>query len=85
MYPKFQEYFRKHQPPLLAVWGDKDPFFLPAGAKAFKRDVKNAKVTFFETGHFALETHCDEIAACIREFLHEVDLVAPRGATTQEA
>ena len=69
MYPKFQAYFRKHQPPLLAVWGNADPFFLPAGAEAFKRDIKNAKVTFVDTGHFALETHCDEIAAAIRDFL----------------
>ncbi len=49
MYPQFQEYFRQHQPPLLAVWGSGDPFFLPAGAAAFKRDIKNAKVTFFDT------------------------------------
>jgi pimeloyl-ACP methyl ester carboxylesterase len=63
MYPKFQKYFRQHQPPLLAVWGNGDPFFLPAGAKAFKRDIKDAKVTFFDTGHFALESDCDEIAA----------------------
>ena len=69
MYPRFQEYFREHQPPLLAVWGNRDPFFLPAGAEAFKRDLKQAKITFFETGHFALETHCDEIAAAIRDFL----------------
>ena len=69
MYPKFQEYFRKHQPPLLAVWGNGDPFFLPPGAEAFRRDIKNAEVKFFDTGHFALETHCDEIAAAIRDFL----------------
>ena len=69
LYPKFQEYFRTHQPPLLAIWGDKDPFFLPPGAAAFKRDNPNAKVTLLDTGHFALETHADEIAAAIREFL----------------
>jgi len=69
MYPKFQEYFRKHQPPLLAVWGSRDPFFVPAGAEAFKRDIRKAQVKFFKTGHFALETHCDEIAAAIRDFL----------------
>jgi pimeloyl-ACP methyl ester carboxylesterase len=69
MYPKFQDYFRKHQPPLLAVWGEGDPFFLPAGAEAFKRDIRNAEVRFFPTGHFALETHCGEIAAAIQEFL----------------
>ena len=69
MYPKFQDYFRRHQPPLLAVWGNGDPFFVPAGAEAFKRDIKNAKVTFFDTGHFALETHSDAIAVAIRDFL----------------
>jgi pimeloyl-ACP methyl ester carboxylesterase len=69
LYPKFQNYFRKHKPPLLAVWGKNDPFFLPAGANAFKRDIPNADVRFFDTGHFALETHCEEIAAAIRQFL----------------
>jgi pimeloyl-ACP methyl ester carboxylesterase len=69
MYPKFQTYFRKHKPPFLAVWGKNDPFFLPAGAEAFKRDIPGAEVRFFDTGHFALETHCDEIAAAIRDFL----------------
>jgi len=68
LYPKFQNYFREYKPPLLAVWGQNDPFFLPAGAKAFKRDIANAEVRFFDTGHFALETHCDEIAAEIRNF-----------------
>lgn len=72
LYPKFHEYFKKHQPPLLAVWGSNDPFFLPAGAEAFKRDNKNAVVKFFDTGHFALETHADEIGIEIREFLAEV-------------
>jgi pimeloyl-ACP methyl ester carboxylesterase len=69
MYPEFQAYFRKHKPPLLAVWGKNDPFFLPQGAEAFKRDIPNAEVHFFDTGHFALETHCDDIAAAIRAFL----------------
>jgi len=69
LYPKFQEYFRKERPPLLAVWGQNDPFFLPAGAKAFSRDNPNAEVHFFETGHFALETHAGEIGAQIRKFL----------------
>ena len=69
MYPEFQGYFRKCKPPLLAVWGKNDPFFLPPGAEAFKRDIPGAEVRFFDTGHFALETHCDEIAAVIREFL----------------
>jgi pimeloyl-ACP methyl ester carboxylesterase len=69
MYPEFQAYFRKHKPPLLAIWGKNDPFFLPPGAEAFKRDIPAAEVRFLDTGHFALETHCDEIAAAIRDFL----------------
>ena len=69
LYPTFQQYFRTHQPPLLAAWGRNDPFFLPAGADAFKRDIPAAVVRFFDTGHFALETHADEIAASIRDFL----------------
>jgi pimeloyl-ACP methyl ester carboxylesterase len=69
LYPKFQSYFREHAPPLLAAWGKNDPFFLPAGAEAFKRDIPGAKVRFFNTGHFALETHGDEIAAEISQFL----------------
>ena len=67
--PRFQEYFRTRRPPLLAVWGKNDPFFLPAGAEAFTRDNPNAQVRFFDTGHFALETHHDEIAEAIRDFL----------------
>jgi len=69
LYPTFQAYFRAHKPPLLAVWGKNDPFFLPPGAEAFKRDIPNADVRFLETGHFALETHCEEIAVAIRDFL----------------
>jgi pimeloyl-ACP methyl ester carboxylesterase len=69
LYPAFQQYFRTHKPRLLAVWGRNDPFFLPAGAEAFKRDIPQADVRFFDTGHFALETHADEIATAIREFL----------------
>ena len=71
LYPEFQNFFRKYKPPVLAVWGKNDPFFLPAGAEAFKRDVPNAEVEFFDTGHFALETHCDEIAAAILKFLQK--------------
>jgi pimeloyl-ACP methyl ester carboxylesterase len=69
LYPAFQDYFRKHKPRLLAVWGKNDPFFLPPGAEAFKRDIPNAEVRFFDTGHFALETHAEPIAAAMREFL----------------
>jgi pimeloyl-ACP methyl ester carboxylesterase len=70
LYPKFQEYFRTKQPPLLAVWGKSDPFFLPPGAEAFKRDNPSAEVHLYDTGHFALETHHREIADAIREFLN---------------
>jgi pimeloyl-ACP methyl ester carboxylesterase len=69
MYPDFQAYFRAHRPPLLAVWGRNDPFFLPAGAEAFRRDLPDARVSFLDTGHFALETHAAEVAAAIRDFL----------------
>ena len=69
LYPNFQTYFRTRKPPFLAAWGKNDPFFLPAGAEAFKRDMPDAVVLFFDTGHFALETHAAEIAAAIRDFL----------------
>jgi pimeloyl-ACP methyl ester carboxylesterase len=69
LYPEFQEYFRARQPPLLAIWGRNDPFFLPAGAEAFKRDIPAADVRLLDTGHFALETHAGEIATAIRGFL----------------
>jgi pimeloyl-ACP methyl ester carboxylesterase len=69
LYPEFQAYFRKNRPPLLAVWGRNDPFFLPPGAEAFKRDIPDATVRFFDAGHFALETHATEIATAIRDFL----------------
>src|ERR1700721_2834340 len=68
LYPTFQQYFRTYKPPLLAAWGKNDPFFLPPGAEAFKRDIPNATVRFFDTGHFALETHAAEIATAILEF-----------------
>jgi pimeloyl-ACP methyl ester carboxylesterase len=69
LYPEFQKYFRDHKPKLLAVWGKNDPFFLPSGAEAFRRDIPGTKVEFLETGHFALETHVQEIADSIRKFL----------------
>ena len=69
LYPNFQKYFRTHKPPFLAVWGKNDPFFLPPGAEAFKRDIPGATVRFLDTGHFALETHAREIADEIRSFL----------------
>jgi len=69
LYPAFHEYFRKWQPPLLAIWGKNDPYFVPAGAEAFRRDLPAARVQFLDTGHFALETHLDEIAEAMRTFL----------------
>jgi len=69
LYPAFHEYFRTYSPPFLAAWGKNDPFFLPASAEAFKRDIPGSVVRFFDTGHFALETHANEIAAAIRDFL----------------
>jgi pimeloyl-ACP methyl ester carboxylesterase len=69
LYPKFQEYFRNSKPPLLAIWGKNDPFFIPAGAEAFRKDNPKAQVRFLDTGHFALETDAVEIADAIREFL----------------
>jgi pimeloyl-ACP methyl ester carboxylesterase len=69
LYPKFQKYFRTAKPPLLAIWGKFDPYFIPPGAEAFKRDIPNATVSFLPTGHFALETHLEEIVAAMRQFL----------------
>jgi pimeloyl-ACP methyl ester carboxylesterase len=68
MYPDFQNYFRQSKPPLLAIWGKNDPFFLPAGAEAFKKDIPNAKVQFLDTGHFAVETNVEDIADAMIEF-----------------
>jgi pimeloyl-ACP methyl ester carboxylesterase len=69
LYPEFQRYFRERKPPVLAIWGKNDPFFIPPGAEAFRRDNPNATVTFLDTGHFALETHVDEIASAVDQFL----------------
>jgi pimeloyl-ACP methyl ester carboxylesterase len=69
LYPTFQKYFREHKPPLLAIWGKNDAFFIPPGAEAYRRDIPNATVEFLDTGHFALETHPDEIAAAIHKLL----------------
>ncbi|HEU0273936.1 MAG TPA: alpha/beta fold hydrolase, partial [Candidatus Udaeobacter sp.] len=72
LYPKFQDYFRKSKPSLLAIWGKNDPFFIPAGAEAFRRDNPNAAVQFLDTGHFALETHVEDIAIAMRDFLEKL-------------
>jgi pimeloyl-ACP methyl ester carboxylesterase len=69
LYPKFQEFFRTRRHPILAVWGKNDPFFLPAGAEAFKRDNPDAEIHLYDAGHFALETHAHEIAGVIHKFL----------------
>ncbi|MBB6142255.1 pimeloyl-ACP methyl ester carboxylesterase [Silvibacterium bohemicum] len=73
LYPRFQEYFRTAKPPLLAIWGKNDPFFIPPGAEAYKKDNPNAVVRMLDTGHFALETHVEEIAAGILELLGKIE------------
>lgn len=71
LYPKFQAYFREYKPRLLAIWGKHDPFFIPPGAEAYRRDNPNAVVQMLDTGHFALETHVDAIAVAIEALLGE--------------
>jgi pimeloyl-ACP methyl ester carboxylesterase len=84
LYPKFQEYFRKSKPPLLAIWGKNDPFFIPAGAEAFRKDLPNTQVQFLDTGHFAIETHVVEIASAMRDFL-ETNVIARHAAQGKAA
>src|SRR6201996_804972 len=74
LYPKFQEYLRKSKPPLLAIWGKNDPFFVPSGAEAFRKDLPNAQIQFLDTGHFATETHSVEIAVAIKKFFGANDV-----------
>ena len=81
LYPKFQEYFRKSQPPLLAIWGKNDPFFIPAGAEAFRKDIPNANVQFLDTGHFAIETHVSDIAAAMKDFFQANDIASRSGGS----
>ena len=69
LYPTFHEYFRRSKPPLLAVWGKNDPFFIPAGAEAFRKDLPHSTVQFLDTGHFATETHVVDIATAMKDFL----------------
>src|SRR5262244_1069463 len=87
LYPRFQEYFRKSTPPLLAIWGKNDPFFMPAGAEAFRKDLPNATVQFLDTGHFAIETHAVDIATAIKDFLaaHGIGLRGPERIGQHEA
>jgi len=80
LYPAFHDYFRKAKPPLLAIWGKYDPYFIPAGAEAFRRDNPNATVEFLDTGHFALETHLDDIVRSMKKFLATA-AVSTRSAT----
>jgi pimeloyl-ACP methyl ester carboxylesterase len=70
VYPKFHEYFRQYKPPFMAIWGKNDPFFIPAGAEAYKKDLPSASIRFVDSGHFALETHVDEIAEGMRELFN---------------
>ena len=69
LYPDFQRYFRERRPKLLAIWGKNDPFFLPQGAEAFRRDISDAEVRFLDTGHFALETHAADVARAIESLI----------------
>lgn len=73
LYPRFHAYFAAHRPPFLAVWGRHDPFFLPIGAEAFRRDLPEAEIHFLDAGHFAIETHVGEIAARVTDFLDRLD------------
>jgi len=82
LYPKFQEYFRKSKPPLLAIWGKNDPFFIPPGAEAFRKDLPDARIQFLDTGHFALETHVMEIASAMKAFLAENGIGRSEGQST---
>ena len=69
LYPAWQEYLRKHQPPTLIVWGEHDEIFPTAGAAPYKRDLKDLEYHLIDTGHFALESHGQEIANLMRDFL----------------
>lgn len=82
LYPKFQEYFRKSKPPLLAIWGKNDPFFIPPGAEAFRKDIPSARVQFLDTGHFALETHVIEVASAMKEFFATNGITPPTGESS---
>ncbi len=87
LYPTFHVYFRNSTPPLLAIWGKNDPFFIPAGAEAFRRDLPHATVQFLDTGHFAIETHAVDIATAMKDFLsaHGIGLREPERVGQHEA
>ncbi|MCV7156660.1 alpha/beta fold hydrolase [Mycolicibacterium brisbanense] len=76
-YPTFQEYFRSHQPPLLVTWGRNDEIFGAAGAEAFRRDLPHGEFHLLDAGHFALETHGEEISGLIRTFLGRLQTTRP--------
>ncbi len=80
LYPAFQEYFRKSKPPLLAIWGRNDSFFIPAGAEGYRKDLPKARIQFLDTGHFATETHSAEIATAIKEFLEANGISLRKGS-----
>jgi pimeloyl-ACP methyl ester carboxylesterase len=82
LYPAFQRYLRESKPPLLAIWGKNDPFFIPAGAKAFQKDLPQATVQLLDTGHFATETHGIEIATAMRSFLAAAGIGRPNAKGT---
>jgi pimeloyl-ACP methyl ester carboxylesterase len=82
LYPAFQRYLRESKPPLLAIWGKNDPFFIPAGAEAFQKDLPHATVQLLDTGHFATETHGVEIAAAMRSFLAAAGIGRPNAKGT---
>ncbi len=69
LYPVWQQYLRKHQPPMLIVWGKNDEYFPESGAAAFKKDVANLDYNTYDTGHFALEEDGEEIIEKIRSFM----------------
>ena len=84
LYPRFQDYFRRSQPPLLAIWGKNDPFFIPPGAQAFRRDLPHSRVQFLDTGHFAIETHVMDIAAAMKDFLSAQGIGGQRAERTTQ-
>jgi len=72
LYPVFQQYLREFRPPLLAVWGKNDPSFIPAGAEAFRRDLPDAEIRLVDSGHFALESRCREMAEIIKSWYNKL-------------
>jgi pimeloyl-ACP methyl ester carboxylesterase len=69
LFPKFQQYFRQHQPPALVIWGKYDAFFSVEEANCYKKDLPNAQVHIIDGGHMALETNFDEVLQLITNFL----------------